>query len=243
MPRDTGHNLSWDLPPTPTDFPYAGTPHMPYHVDNSWMHVQEDIQEAEEEAEKLAEQDLASAGKLFSDMTSPLDGSNTSPFPNLSSSFPNTNSATRTEFTIRTYSSNDTLDGAEASAEIFQLVESSDNETVGPEEEKVVKVLEFSREEEQAHKATRSHTRGPAPNEAGRAQSNLFKKQSDKKVYQNKEDESSSSSGMIPRYIGSSMAVHTGHSIEELQPAAASTSTALTTIDGRRRRIRRPSRV
>ncbi|KAI0151899.1 hypothetical protein F4776DRAFT_946 [Hypoxylon sp. NC0597] len=60
-PEDPKYTFTWDLPPTPTDLPYASRNFDPYFMGEPWRTGEEEMYQMEREAEELAEQSLASA--------------------------------------------------------------------------------------------------------------------------------------------------------------------------------------
>ncbi|KAI1133866.1 hypothetical protein F5Y05DRAFT_400668 [Hypoxylon sp. FL0543] len=231
VPDNPNRAPEGDLPPTPTDIPHGGQAFNPFLRSEHWRVSGENMPEMVQEAEKLAEEYLTSAGKLFDGMNNHFGGSSPTKFPS---------TVTRTELSINTDDSNECFNPDVADATMFELVEGSDKGEAVDQEEKSVKVLEFSCEDDLKHKAA-ARTRGPAAstNHAARGPREGHSKSSKKTSEKNGVRESNSSSNILSRNAESSVMVHTGHSTENLQRALIdyANSSAL----GRRRRIRRPS--
>ncbi|KAI1415718.1 hypothetical protein F5Y13DRAFT_207379 [Hypoxylon sp. FL1857] len=236
-PDDPNHTFKWDLPPTPTDIPYAGGASGPYFMREPWGISEEDMHQMEREAEELAEKYLASAGKLFSNMTTTSGDSSPSKIPIV----------TCTEFSIGTYDFNEELDPNVPTATMFELVESSDTSEIVDQEERSAKTLTFFGEGDLDQKAP-VRTRGPIPStdHASRGprgprgdQAESSKKASKKNANSFGVRELSSSSNLPSLNAQSSMVVHTGHSAENMRPHLMDYTSS--TVPGRRRRIRRPS--
>ncbi|OTA52545.1 hypothetical protein K449DRAFT_391319 [Hypoxylon sp. EC38] len=133
-PEDPNYTFKWHLPPTPTDMPYTSRDFDPYFMGEPWRISEEEMYQMEREAEELAEQNLASAGKLFDNMTTPFATSG--PFK-----FPVPSFVTRTEFSINTYDSKEGLDPNIPTATMFEIVESSDSSEAVDQEVRSIKTL------------------------------------------------------------------------------------------------------
>ncbi|OTA89696.1 hypothetical protein M434DRAFT_373420 [Hypoxylon sp. CO27-5] len=236
-PEDPNYTFKWHLPPTPTDIPYASREFDPYFMGESWRIGEEEMYQMEREAEELAEQNLASAGKLFDNMTTPFATFSPSKF-----SVPSF--VTRTEFSINTYVSKEGLDPNIPTATMFELVESSDSSEAVDQEVRSIKTLEFSSEDDLDHKATAracspTGLMGDASRDPRGDQSDSSRKTSKKNVYGSRIRESGGSSNPLSPNAESSMVVHTGHSMENLRQGPIDYTNS--TVPSRRRRIRRPS--
>ncbi|KAI0009122.1 hypothetical protein F4779DRAFT_640978 [Xylariaceae sp. FL0662B] len=205
-PNDCDYAFKWEMPPTPTDLPYFETTVPPHIVNDPWGINQADI---EREAEELAEQYLAEAGKrFFTDFENSFRGSGTS-------SFPTSSYLTRSTISIESCSH---CDDRTDSKLVYELVSDSDAEQTVKNEDKSAKKLEFSSHEDKNQKTTSripsgarfasdSHTR------KGQLES---PKLCAKNLYSLDERESNYSSDMCALSPDSSMVGHTGHSADDL---------------------------
>ncbi|KAI1636591.1 hypothetical protein F4809DRAFT_608812 [Biscogniauxia mediterranea] len=113
-PPDFKYTSKWGEPHTPSDPPHGGAA-FPCFIRDSWSYSQSDI---EREAEEMAEQDLAAAGKLFGDFGSSWGGSGTSCFPIPSS-------LTRSMISIESCDSNEYRNDRNVA---YEMAEASDAE-------------------------------------------------------------------------------------------------------------------
>ncbi|KAI1503254.1 hypothetical protein F5X99DRAFT_426030 [Biscogniauxia marginata] len=229
-PYDPKYTSKWEEPPTPDDLPQGGATAFPFFMRDSWSHVQSDI---EREAEEMAERDLAAAGKRFGGFGSSWGGSATS-------SFPFTSSLTRSVISIESCDSNeDRTDGNIA----YEMAEASEAEETVRGEEKSIKKLEFSSEDDQHQKTAAQRPMSLSSERSAHIQKSqpVLLNQHARSLYDNNDDRSDVSSDILPPLPGSSLLAHTGHSIDDLAMNYnddEQTNDA-TSINGTRRRLRR----
>ncbi|KAI0829993.1 hypothetical protein F5Y06DRAFT_307989 [Hypoxylon sp. FL0890] len=234
-PDDPNYTFKWDLPPTPTDISHASRASNPYFMGHYWR-SSENMSDVERDAEELAEQYQAAAGKHFSGMANPFGSSSPSQFSIRTF-------VTRTQLSVKACDPNEGPNPNIPNTTMFELAESSDgSEAVDPK--RSVKGLEFSGEDDLNRKAAaRTRGRTASTNRATQGRrgdrSESSKKASEKKAHQSGVKGSSSSSNQVSPNADSSLVVHTGHSMENLRSGDQANSS----VQGRRRRIRRPSRL
>ncbi|KAI1375512.1 hypothetical protein F4677DRAFT_460217 [Hypoxylon crocopeplum] len=231
-PDDPNYAHKWEEPQTPTDISHADPAFVSYHMDGPWGRSDEEM---DREAEVVIEQDLASAGKLFNDMTSPLY---TPGKTSGTSRLPISGFMARAEISVVSYSSYEELDGGNLTT-VYELAETSDKDKSTSENARPVKRLEFLGKVDQKQKGV-ARIR-PAPNRwqgPRGGQSEPSQKRSEKNPQHAAERRSRSSSKPLSQGAETSMIVHTGHSTEG--PPLDSFSYARLTMTGRRQRVPRP---
>lgn len=260
--EDAPQEPTFDLPLTPVDPLYSPDVSILNVTDGYSEDMEQMERAAEKTVEKSAENDLASAGKMFGDFsspdTSPWTDSNPSPF-NMSSH------VTRTEISIESYTSSDKRDGA-MPMKAFTLDRASETEDITEADDELVKQLgrlltrslalhrrirltasiEFSSTVDKGQKiAAGAHGRTPSmyssqPGHRGsQASTPTPKDRSSKKTL--RRDRYSSNAPDLASNASSSVVAHTGHSMEDVRADSAYSS--VSTVTGRRRRVRRPSRA
>ncbi|KAI0596236.1 hypothetical protein F4775DRAFT_604028 [Biscogniauxia sp. FL1348] len=228
-PPDFKYASRWGEPPTPSDPPYGGAA-FPCFIRDPWSYSQSDV---EREAEEMAEQDLAAAGKLFGDFGSSWGGSGTSCFP-ISSSL------TRSMISIESCDSDEYRNDRNVA---YEMAEASDaEETVGGGD-KSVKKLEFSSEDDRHRKTAGHDLKRLADKRSGEIRKSPSKpaKLNARNLYDNDDNnDSDTSSDILPGVTGSSIIAHTGHSLDNLamNPSGRQNHDE-TTVSGARQRLRR----
>ena len=135
--EDTPQDPTFDLPPTPVDPLYGSNVSISNFADDCSEGMKQAEQVAEKSVEKLAESDLASAGKMFDDFPSPRSppwADSSTPLFNVSSH------VTRTEISVESYISSDQHDDA-TPMRAFTLDKASETEEITEAGDELVKQL------------------------------------------------------------------------------------------------------
>ncbi|CAJ2513395.1 Uu.00g015140.m01.CDS01 [Anthostomella pinea] len=228
------HAPRWDEPAIPTDSSFGDRDAFYCFMRNdSWAHIKSDI---EREAEEMAERDLAAAGKLFGGFDSSWGGSATS-------SFPVSSLLTRSEISIESCESDEARNDRNVA---YEMAEGSDAGETVKDERKSVKQLEFSSDDDLHHRdvsplVNGSNSMPRAERRSGRSRAS---NEPARNLYDCDDNDSSVSSEILPPASGSSVLAHTGHSMDDLELAAAGDeSSSQTTVGDKSRRIRRFMRL
>ncbi|KAI0387250.1 hypothetical protein F5Y04DRAFT_286475 [Hypomontagnella monticulosa] len=236
--EDTPQDPTFDLPPTPVDPLYGSDVSISNFADDYSEGMKQAEQVAEKSVEKLAESDLASAGKMFDDFPSPRSppwaDSSTPPF-NVSSH------VTRTEISVESYISSDQHDDA-TPMRAFTLDKASETEEITEAGDELAKQLEFSSTVDKGQKiAAGTHGRTPSmySSQPGFRDSQASTPKNGASKMSRSRGQSSSNAPDPSSNASSSVLAHTGHSMEDVR--AGSVHSSASTVTGRRRRIRRPS--
>lgn len=204
--------FDWYEPLTPKDAPYANTSYSPRVASDSWSEFQTDM---EREAEEMAEQDLAFAGKLFDSLSDSLGGSATSAFP-LSSY------VTTSNMSIVSYYSDSDSECSDSEIAVANNKEARIQKTAKTiEAKKPARQIEFSSEKERQQRSATSKTSTSLtvayPERFGNRIAKLPDCQKNNKYNKNggeHDDDSENDYFLSP--IGSSLIGHTGHSADDL---------------------------
>ncbi|KAI1386997.1 uncharacterized protein F4822DRAFT_445113 [Hypoxylon trugodes] len=245
-PNNHHFGTKWDMPPTPTNQSLGDAASEPHIMDEGWNFGQEDPDQGkgEEEAEHWFEDDLAEASKLFDTYMGKGAGGSLPPSP---PSFNPSSLATHTEVSVNSYCSNEEEHDDANTGTIYQLDESSVGGDTLDEREDLVKSLEYSSIEDlnkkmaagQRDRASSNHRRSSKGPHGGQLDS--AKKESKKGIYHHGDDESDSSLYLPPPDAICSMIAHTGRSTEDASLGRRDDNNGAQ--EGRRRRVRRPSRM
>ncbi|KAI1641927.1 uncharacterized protein F4817DRAFT_354431 [Daldinia loculata] len=213
---DTPDTPTWPSTPTSTDLPYDNAASIPVFTDDYWGGGEEDEDWAENSARNLAEEELASAGKLFDDLAGGNWGESRT------SSFFIPTFVTRTEISVESFRSSEAQNGATAdtSTVTYQLAETSETgEDV--DQNGSTRTFRTFKQKNGDRAGTwmppSYHDTWQRPDRSGRRETP--RKQHKNNMYHFDERESGSSFDPMPPDPASSMAGHTGHSTENMPPS------------------------
>ncbi|KAI1799115.1 hypothetical protein F4811DRAFT_568639 [Daldinia bambusicola] len=213
---ETPDTPTWPSTPNSTEIPYANAASIPTFTDDYLGAGEEDDDWAENNARDLAEEELASAGKLFDDYASAHWGSSRTASV-FAPAF-----VTRTEISVESLRSGEEQNRATAdtSTVTYRLADTSDTgedvdwsrptRTIGTSRKN-------NRDRASKWMSPTYHDTWQRPDQS--IQQNVSKKQPNNTIYHFDERESSSSFDPLPPDPVSSVAGHTGHSIEDMPPS------------------------
>ncbi|KAI0845284.1 hypothetical protein F5Y00DRAFT_265688 [Daldinia vernicosa] len=213
---DTPDTPTWPSTPTSTDLPYDNTASIPVFTDDYWGGGEEDEDWAENSARNLAEEELASAGKLFDDLTGGNWGKSRT------SSFFIPTFVTRTEISVESLRSSEEQNCATAdtSTVTYQLAETSET---GEDVDQNGSAKTFRTFKQNNGGGSRNwmppsyHDTWQRSDRSGRR--DTPRERHKNTMYHFDERESGSSFDPMPPDPTSSMAGHTGHSTENMPPS------------------------
>ncbi|KAI1467398.1 uncharacterized protein F4812DRAFT_471481 [Daldinia caldariorum] len=214
---ETPHTPMWPSTPNSTEMPYAGAASIPIFTDDYWGVGEEDDNRDENNARELAEEELASAGKLFDDYASAHWGSSRT-----ASVFAPPAFVTRTEISVESLRSGEGQNRATAdtSTVTYRLADTSDTgEDVDWRRPTGTTGTSRKNNRDRARKwmpPTYYDTWQRPDQSIGQ---NASKKQPNNNIYHFDERESSSSLDPLPPDPVSSVVGHTGHSTEDMPPS------------------------
>ncbi|KAI0109989.1 hypothetical protein F4814DRAFT_385361 [Daldinia grandis] len=213
---DTPDTPTWPATPTSTDLPYDNAASIPVFKDDYWRVGEEDEDWTENSARNVAEEELASASKLFDDLADGNWGeSRTAPFfvPTF---------VTRTEISVESLRSSEEQNGipADTSTVTYQLAGTSET---GEDADRNGSGKTFRTSKHDNGDRVRNwmspayHDTWGRPDRSG--QRDTPRKQHKNNMYYFDERESGSSFDPMLPDPTSSMAGHTGHSTENMPPS------------------------
>ncbi|KAI1657828.1 hypothetical protein F4813DRAFT_396000 [Daldinia decipiens] len=213
---DTPDTPTWPSTPTLTDLPYDNAASIPGFTDDYWGGGEEDEDWAENSARNLAEEELASAGKLFDDLAGGNWGESRT------SSFFIPTFVTRTEISVESFRSSEEQNGATAdtSTVTYQLAETSET---GEDVDRNGSTRTFGSFKQKDGDCARTwmppsyHDTWQRPDRPGLRETP--REQHKNTMYHFDERESGSSFDLMAPDPTSSMAGHTGHSTENMPPS------------------------